>query len=164
MSTIHIATIGAPFGVRGLFRLKTFTELPEDVLSYGALTDEKGQKYSFKLIRIEDTRTLVVSSDAVPDRTAAEALRGIKLYAEKLAIPKIEDEHTFYIHDLIGADVISTEGEHIGTLYDIENYGAGDILVIKTEDGYKQIAFQKDGVPEVDKNSKKIIVVKEFLL
>ena len=69
MSTIHIATVGAPFGVRGLFRLKTFTELPEDVLSYGALTDEKGQKYSFKLIRIEDTRTLVVSSDAVPDRT-----------------------------------------------------------------------------------------------
>lgn len=164
MQKIHIATIGAPFGVRGHFRLKTFTDLPEDALSYGPLTDEKGKTLEFKLIRVEDNRTLVVTSPAAPDRTAAEALRGIKLYAEKSAIPDVDDKDTFYIHDLIGAEVYDEHGKIVGILFDIENYGAGDILVIKTEEGYQQIAFQKDSVPAIDLSLKKISILKDHLL
>lgn len=161
--TIHLATIGAPFGVRGHFRLKTLTENPEDSLSYGPLTDDKGTVFDITLVRVEDTRTLIVTSTRSPDRTAAENLRGTKLYGKRKELSH-EDDDTLYVQDLVGLEVKDQYGDSVGKVFGVENYGASDILVIKTDSGYLQIAFIEESVPTVDIEAGTIVVIKEHLL
>ncbi len=161
--TLHLATIGAPFGVRGHFRVKTFTENPENILSYAPLTDDKGHVFDLKLIRVEDIRTIIVSSPSVPDRTAAEKIRGIKIYGE-VKDEDQKDDSLFFIHNLVGMHVMDTEGTPVGTIFDVENYGASDILIIKTDSGYLQIAFIEESVPTINQETKTVTVVKEHLL
>ncbi len=162
---IHVATIGAPFGVRGYFRLKTTTEHPKDALSYGPLTDTKGIAYHFTLVRVENSHTLVVSEKSTSDRTKAEALRGTKLYINESALPKILQDDAFYVRDLIGMEVHDAEGNVIGTVATVENYGASDILVIKAkEGGLKQIAFIEDSVLDICRDHNIIVIEKNHLL
>ncbi|HVI38990.1 MAG TPA: hypothetical protein VM684_22325, partial [Gaiellales bacterium] len=40
---VCVAQVGAPHGVRGAFRLRCFTEAPENVAAYGPLCNERGQ-------------------------------------------------------------------------------------------------------------------------
>ena len=41
---ILLGEIGRPHGVRGLLRVRSFTAEPEDLVAYGPLTDEAGQR------------------------------------------------------------------------------------------------------------------------
>ncbi|MBX9976748.1 MAG: ribosome maturation factor RimM [Alphaproteobacteria bacterium] len=162
-----MATIGAPFGVRGCFRLKTRTEHPENALSYGPLTDASGKFYQFKLVRIEDVHTLVVSEANTPDRTAAEGLRGIKLFTDQQALPEINtdtDDDALYCGDLIGLEARDADGNIVGTVENVENYGASDILIIKTAEGLKQIAFILDSVLDINIEKEYLVIVKDHLI
>ena len=161
---IHIATIGAPFGVRGHFRLKVTTERPEDALSYGALQDSHGKAYSFNLTRIENNTTLIVTEPSVKDRTMAEAMRGVKLYVNASSLPEIEDDDTFYESDLIGLKVVDADGAVIGETTNVFNYGASDILEVKTSEGLKQIPLIEDAVIEIDLSKEIVVIHLQFLI
>lgn len=168
---VHLATIGAPFGVKGAFRIKTFTDHPKNVLSYGTLFDIDGKTYTFHVLRIEPPSTLVVREVSIIDRTDAEKLRGTKLYILKENLPTSKsnnnaphDGDTFYQHELVGMHVTTESGETIGHVTSVENYGASDILMIKTTEGQKQIPFIKDAVPSIDIQNGTLIIVEAFLL
>lgn len=161
---IHIATIGAPFGVRGHFRLKVFTEHPGDALAYGPLSDEKGKIYAFNLIRTENPNTLVVSEPSIKDRTMAERIRGIKLYIDEANLPDVEDDDTFYGSDLIDLKVVDEHGNTLGSVTNLVNYGASDILEVLTPEGKKQIPFIKDAILDVDFDKGIITIYPAFLI
>ena len=162
-----MATIGAPFGVRGAFRLKTMTENPQDALAHDPLRTDQGTTFSFKLVRIENQNTLIVESPQCKDRTVAEQLRGTKFYTlkENLRKDDLLEEGTFYVHDLVGANVEDQNGASLGTVYAIENYGASDILIIKTPDAaYLQVALIEESVPVIDLAQHRVTVIKEHVL
>lgn len=164
---VCVATLGPPFGVRGAFRLKTTTENPQDILAHGPLYTESGVFFGCTLIRVENHNTLVVQSPACKDRTEAERLRGTKFYTLKTNIlhDTTLESDTFYAQNLIGAHVEDQEGAILGTVHAIENYGASDILVIKTPAStYLQIAFIEASVPVVDLENQRVVVVKEHAL
>jgi 16S rRNA processing protein RimM len=170
---VHIATIGAPFGVKGAFRIKTFTDDPKNILLYGSLFDIAGKTYTFHVLRTEPPATLVVREVSIIDRTEAEKLRGTKLYILKENLPssahhenasKGHDTDTFYQHELVGMQVVTETGDIIGDVTSVENYGASDILMIKTKEGTKQIPFIKDAVPSIDLTHGTLIIVENFLL
>ena len=166
---VHLGTIGAPFGVRGAFRIKTRTENPTDTLtSYGALYDEQGIIFDITLVRVENPHTLIVQSQRAPDRTMAEGLRGTKLYVDKSIFEKLSshtDADEIFYTELVGLVVKDESGEHIGVIEHIENYGASDILVIRQTDGtFVQVAFIEDSVPVVDIKKGFVTVVKDHLL
>lgn len=162
MDKIHLATVGAPFGVRGAFRLKTLTEDPLDSLSYGPLFDETGHAHTFHLVRVENAHTLVVTSPSISDRTAAELWKGQKLFMDKDKLPTLtdaSDADTFYMHDLVGMRIVSIrDNTHLGDVVRIVNYGASDILIVKTDTGEAQIAFTHDAVHHVDAQARTITV------
>jgi 16S rRNA processing protein RimM len=57
-------------------------------------------------------------------------LKGRRLYAPRDALPAIEAEDEFYASDLIGLAVEGTGGESHGKVADVQNHGAGPMLVI----------------------------------
>ena len=71
---ILVGEFGRPHGVRGLLRLRSFTEAPEAIAAYGTLTDESGQR-SFA---VEVLPGGLARVRGVGDRDAAARLTGVK--------------------------------------------------------------------------------------
>ena len=158
MARVCIAQIGAAHGVRGEVRLKPFTEDPLAVTRYGALESEDGRRR----FEIEGARRakdmLVVRLKGVTDRDAAEALKNIRLYVAREKLPQPEADE-FYHADLVGLTAQKQNGETVGTVKAVHNFGAGDLLEIEPADGATiMLPFNEATVPVVDIAAKKIVV------
>ena len=80
---VLLGVVAAPHGVRGLVRIRSFTEDPMAIASYGALSDETGKK-QYRVEALSAVKGAVLARiEGVADRTAAEALRGLRLYVER---------------------------------------------------------------------------------
>ncbi|GGH33435.1 ribosome maturation factor RimM [Alsobacter metallidurans] len=150
---ILLGVLGAPHGVRGEMRLKSYTEDPLAIADYKPLTDEAGAR-AFKILsaRLVKDDMLVVRLEGVADRDKAAVLTNTRLYAPRDLLPPVEDEDEFYQADLIGLRVEARNGEAIGTVLAVLDFGAGDILEIEPASGGRPIMlpFTKAVVPHVD--------------
>src|SRR5690606_24143262 len=146
---IHMAVIGAPHGIRGELRVKTFTGDPLALGDYGPLYARDGRAFEVLDIRSAGT-VVVVRFKGVEDRSAAEALTGTELFIDRSALPDDGDEDDFYHADLIGLSVRDDSGATIGKVAAVHNFGGGDILDL-TLGGRRGvlIPFSKAAVPEV---------------
>jgi 16S rRNA processing protein RimM len=126
---VCVARIGAAHGTRGEVRLWPFTADPEAVGRYGALETADGSR----LLKIETLRPskdfFVARFKDITDRSAAERLRNVDLYVprERLPAPGADE---FYHADMIGLRAEDTAGTPLGTVIDVHNFGAGDLLEI----------------------------------
>lgn len=96
----------------------------------------------------------------VADRSTAEALRGTALTVPRAALPPLA-EGEYYHADLIGLPVVSNEGEAVGRVVAVENFGAGDVIEIERDDGARFMA-PMSAVPEWDRE--RLIVEHAFTL
>ena len=141
-------------GVRGLVKVKTFTEDPADVAAYGPVGDKSGKRrWTLQVTGPAPGKSdvVLVRVEGVTDRDAAQALHGTELYVERSALPALAEEETFYHADLIGLRVEDRDGRALGSVTAVENYGAGDLLEVEAPDGKSLLlAFTKAAVPLVD--------------
>jgi len=138
-------------GVRGLVKVKSFTEDPADVAAYGPVSDAAGHRHWRLEVTGQAKGVVLVRIQGVTDRDAAQALHGTRLYVERAALPALEEAETFYHADLIGLRVEDGDGRNLGTVRAVENYGAGDVLDVAGPDGQSfLLAFTRAAVPLVD--------------
>lgn len=141
-------------GVRGLVKVKSFTEVPADVAAYGPVSDKSGRRrWTLQITGPAPGKQGVVLArvEGVCDRNAAQELHGTELYVERAALPALEEEETFYHADLIGLRVEDPAGRLLGQVTAVENHGAGDVLEVEQPDGKPLLlAFTKAVVPAVD--------------
>ena len=74
---------------------------------------------------------LIARFEGVDDRSKAERLRGLKLYVGRERLPPLE-KNSYYHADLIGLVARARGGEVLGVVSGVVNFGAGDILEIKS--------------------------------
>lgn len=155
---VLLGVIGAPHGVRGEVRIKTFTGDPLAIGDYGPLFDESGR--SFVIADVRPAKEVVVARiEGVASREAAEALNGVKLHIERSRLPAVEDEDEFLQADLVGCAVTDAEGGVLGEVRAVANYGAGDLLDIELTDGRSVLMpFTKAFAPRIDIAAKRIEV------
>jgi 16S rRNA processing protein RimM len=157
---VVVARIGAPHGVRGEVRVQPFTEDPMALKDFSPLhVAGKPQMLSALSVRPQKNM-LVVRFKEVTSREAAEALKGALLEVERNRLPDEElDDDEFYITDLVGLDVQDGQGDLIGTVVAVENFGAGDIVEIKPIRGHAlMLAFTEANVPKIDLEAGFIII------
>ena len=77
----------------------------------------------------------LASVEGIGDKDAADALKGTKLYIPRGDMPELSDDEV-YLSDLIGMECIDENGDFIGTVIAVENFGAGDLLDIKPKQGH----------------------------
>jgi 16S rRNA processing protein RimM len=124
---ICVGVVTGPQGVQGAVRIKSFTEVPEDIAAYGPLEDETGRRqFDLRLCGIAKG-VLVARLPGIEDRDQAEALRGLRLYLPRSALPQPEAEE-YYHADLIGLDAVLGDGTRVGRVRAIYDFGAGDTL------------------------------------
>ena len=158
---VLVGRFGAPQGVRGEIRIKSYTADPLAIGDYGPLSDETGaRKFEIERLRLLKEDMVVAKVKDLADRDAAGALTGVSLYVarEKLPAP---DEDEFYIADLVGLSAVSPEGEAIGIVRNVLNFGAGDILEIAPPAGETlMLPFTKEVAPSIDFSDGRITVVR----
>ena len=157
---ICVARIGAAHGVRGEVKLWSFTEDPVAVASYGLLETQDGAR-QFKIEALRPAKDHFVARIAgVNDRDAAEQLTNVELYIPRTRLPQIEEADTFYHADLIGLRAVTPDGEDIGAVVAVHNFGASDVIEIKRPVGDPLLMpFTDATVPEIDLDARRIVVV-----
>jgi len=147
---IFVARVAGAFGVKGEVRLTTFTADPMALLDYRDLRRENGEA-GLTLTSARPAKGGVVGRvKEVETREQAEALRGLKLFIPRDALPATEDEDEFYLIDLVGLSVVTPEGETLGVVRSVHDFGAGDLLEVQPPEGVSWwLPFTREAVPEV---------------
>ena len=156
---VLVAKVAGAFGVRGEIRLTTFTETPLAVVNYRDLVRKTGA-VGLTLIAGRSTKGgIIARAKEVETKEQADRLRGLELYVPRSQLPP-PGEDEFYLTDLIGLDVISPEGEPLGKVKAVQDFGAGDLIEVQPAKGKSwYLPFTKALVPEVDLVGGKLIGV-----
>jgi 16S rRNA processing protein RimM len=155
---VCVGVIVGAHGVRGAVRVKSFTAAPTDVAAYGALTDAAGNR-RFALKPLGEARGAVLAAvEGIGDRDAAEALRGVRLYAERGAFPALK-ANEFYYADLVGLAAETRDGTALGRVRAVDNYGAGDVIELELRaGGSAALPFNRQTIVAVELAERRIVV------
>ena len=156
---VLVGVFGAPQGVRGEIRVKSFTGEAKAIGAYGPLTDASGANvFAFERLRALKNDMLVAKVEGVGTRDAAALLTGVELFARRSRLPPPKADE-FYCDDLVGLEAVTPAGEPVGRVASLLNYGAGDILEIETTDGDALLLpFTKAVAPKIDFDAGRIVV------
>jgi 16S rRNA processing protein RimM len=145
-------------GVKGVLRVQSYAEKPEDLAAYGPVEDESGKR-RFPLTVVGRVRgALLVEIPGVHDREQAAALRGTNLYVARSALPPPE-ESEFYWDDLVGLRAELKDGRPLGEVTAVHDYGAGVSLEVKRPAGAPVLVpFTDRAVPVVDVAGGRIVI------
>jgi 16S rRNA processing protein RimM len=126
-----------PHGVRGEVRMRVLTDYPERIAEREQVLlseDEDGtrvQTYQPETLRMHQEYALL-KLKGIDDRDAAERLRQLYVLIElEDAVPL--DEGEFYLYQVIGIQVVTEDGETLGTVRDVMETGANDVYIIDSE-------------------------------
>jgi 16S rRNA processing protein RimM len=157
---ILVGRVAGAFGVKGEVRITTYTAEPLALLGYRDLKRENGTP-ALTLTGGRATKGgIIVRAPEVATREEAEALRGLKLYIPRDVLPEPEEDE-FYVTDLIGLAVETPEGEPLGRVKDVRDFGAGDLLEVQPAEGASWwLPFTREAVPEVRLADGRVIAVK----
>jgi 16S rRNA processing protein RimM len=157
-SRICVGVVVGAHGVRGLVRVKSFTEVSADIAAYGPLSDAEGSRRFVLEITGSAKGVLLGRIDGIGDRDAADALRGTELYVARDALPRTGEEE-FYHTDLIGLPAVLADGTAYGTVRALHEFGAGDMIEIALEGGgVSVLPFTRTAVPLVDLDGGRVVV------
>ena len=167
---IEVGRIADAWGIKGWFKVLPHSADPEALFSYKRWylqPSERGAK-TFSgtvLLRVieakEHSDTIVAQADEVTDRTAAEALRGARIFVPRSSFPTAKADEYYWV-DLLGLDVINREGVALGQVKELLSTGPQTVLVISyTEEGValeRMIPFVAAFVDGVDLPGRRITV------
>jgi 16S rRNA processing protein RimM len=146
-----LGVVTGTHGVRGVVKIKPFTQDPLDVGAYGPLTDGRGRRTFALTVHGVHKGNVLAGIEGIADREAAQALKGLKLYVERSALPEVEEDDTFYYADLLGLAVEDTAGAPLGTVTQVDDHGAGDVIEVTDARGkVRVLPFTREVVPTVD--------------
>ncbi|MBE7187212.1 ribosome maturation factor RimM [Jatrophihabitans endophyticus] len=148
---IAVGRIGPPRGVRGDVFVEPFTDTPDERFAPGTTlqTDppERGP-LTVEALNLSGAR-MVLRFEGLADRTAVEALRGVRLVVPSSARAPIEDPDEFYTSELVGLAARTAGGAELGPVKDVIDIAGADYLVLDVGGTERLVPFVSAIVPTV---------------
>lgn len=160
---VTLAAIAGAHGVTGEVRLKLFGEGVPSLSRFKLFNDGA---LTLKKLRDDGKGGAIARFAEIADRSAAERLRSTLLTVPRSALPPL-GEGEYYHADLLGLPAVSDEGEALGTVVAVENYGAGDLIEIEKpavegKPGKRfMVPMRVEAVPEWD--AERLVVVSAYV-
>ncbi len=151
---VSLAVIIGAHGVTGEVRLKLFCEGLDSLKQHKAYNDGALTLKSVKPHKMG----AIARFTEITDRNAAEAARGTELSIPRSSLPALDDDEFYHI-DIIGLRCVSDNGEELGKIFAIYEFGAGDVIEIERASGKKFMV----PVGAIDMRSDPAIVLSEFV-
>ena len=154
---VCLGAIAGAFGVAGEVRLKSFCAEPEQIADYGPLRTEDGR--DFEVLAMRPIKgAFAAKLSGVADRDAAEALKSVRLYAERDRLPPL-DEDEYYHADLVGLTAVDTGGREMGRVKAVLDHGAGVFLEIARPGASELLVpFTRAAAPTVDIGAGRVVL------
>mgnify|MGYP000314179870 CR=1 FL=1 len=99
-------------------------------------------KAAFKAARVREARdhsdSVVACSEDIPDRAAAESLKGARIFVPRSSFPTPEEGEYYWV-DLIGLQVVNREGVVLGEVRELMATGPQTVLVLQAEEAGKKV-------------------------
>jgi 16S rRNA processing protein RimM len=150
-----VGHVFAPWGIRGEIKVQVVTDFP-DRFAPGKLVYLDGQPLEIESSRPHKRHALIklAAIDSVQD---AEKLRG-----RDLTIPRSElrplPEGEYYVFQLMGLRVLTTEGGYLGKIADIMATGSNDVYIVQGERGDILIPAIDDVVKSIDIDRGEVVI------
>jgi len=161
---VEVGRIADAWGIKGWFKVLPHSARPEALFSSRRwfLRAPGGETYRLPVREAkEHSDCIVAASNEVPDRSAAEALRGARVLVPRSSFPTPDDGEYYWV-DLIGLAVVNREGVALGTVRELLATGPQTTLVLDAEsDGQpveRMIPFVSAFVDDVDLAARRITV------
>jgi 16S rRNA processing protein RimM len=167
---IEVGRISDAWGIKGWFKVLPYSADPEALFSskrWFLMPSEKGAKTfsGVAKLAIKEAKvhsdSVVASAHDVDDRSAAEVLRGARIFISRSSFPTAEKDEYYWV-DLIGLNVVNRENVALGTVRELITTGAQTVLVMECErDGKmveRMIPFVSAYVDDVNLVDKRILV------
>lgn len=140
-SQILIGQVSGCFGVKGWLKVFSYSDPRENITTYkdwiidGKLYESVQSKKNGKLI--------VAKLKDIDDKEAAQSFIGKNIEIKQSQLKKLDGQQ-YYWRDLIGLDVINTQGIKFGKVKNMLETGANDVMIIQASDRERLIPFIMD--------------------
>ena len=155
--SIEVGIFGSPFGLKGEIKVNFFTTSFVVFKNLKEYINEKNSiKWKFKNITLRNNYCIVniVGCDS---RNQAEKLKGIKIFSYKKFLPVIKNNQ-YYVNDLKKCNIFFSNGNLIGKVINVDNFGAGDLLETNFNNKNIYIPMNKENLISINLKKKEIIV------
>ena len=154
-----IGIIVKPQGIKGEVKVKPVSPDPDRFYDLEKVNIglKKIQTYSIENIRISNSFVFLKLAQ-IDSRNDAELLRGKEILISEDQLIDL-DEGEYFVHDLIGCQIISEDGLIIGEISDIIQNSSNDIYLVKNQKGHEYlIPAIADVIQKVDIQAKQITI------
>ena len=156
---VIMGKVVAAQGIQGWVKVQTFTEYLDSLLDYD--TWYVGNEQAWRPLQVLEAdvhgKVLVAKLEGIVDRTAAEKYKGQLIAVPRAELPE-QEEGEYYWSDLVGMKVVTLADETLGTVDNLLETGANDVLVVRGESGETLIPFIASVIQQVSLNDKTIRV------
>ena len=154
---IEIGSFVGAHGIKGEVKLKSFTEIPENIFSFREIFIESSENpVKLKLIR-KLKQTFVCKIENIETRTDAENFKGLKLFIIRKSLPKLTNEE-FYHSDLLNFEVYNLNKKSFGKVISLDDFGAGLLVEVKKNNKKFYLPMGKTFLKKIDYKNRQIIL------
>ena len=155
---VALAAVAGAHGVKGEVRLKLFSDSSAGLASQMNVYVGGVER---RLLGVrEGGKVAIARFEGIGDRSAAEGLRGQLVEVDRSELPPLE-EGEYYHADLIGLPCVDRDGESVGIVVAVENFGAGDLLEVELTGGRRSLIPYREGIADLEDG--RIVLDPEFL-
>ena len=148
---VIVGVIGRAHGTRGEVAIELRTDEPDRRFAFGQQLRAEGSTRTFTVVSYRDhARLQLVKFQELPDRTTAEAARGVRLVADIVANEHPLDTGEFYDWQLIGLVVRTAAGADAGRVVSVLHLPQQDLLEVDTPQGHRLVPFVEPLVPRIE--------------
>jgi 16S rRNA processing protein RimM len=167
---VEVGRIVGAWGVKGGFKVEPYAKDPQALFSskrWFLRPPEKpipslaGKAPVPALLKVVTAKPhgdgVVVQAQDVGDRSAAEALRGARIFVARSSFPSAGDGEYYWV-DLMGLVVINLQGQTLGTVADLIDTGAHSVLRITADGAEHLVPFVAAYISDVNLAERRITV------
>ena len=164
---VEVGRIAGAWGIQGWIKVQPFADEPQALFCtkrwFLKPADAPTVREVPPLLHVRQSREhsglVMAQADEVPDRDAAEALRGARIFVARSSFPTAGADEYYWV-DLIGCEVVNREGAMLGRVAELSDTGVHSVLHVKDGDAVAErlIPFVAAYVDDVDLAARRIRV------
>jgi 16S rRNA processing protein RimM len=144
-------------GIKGEMKLKSYTEIPEDIFSYKGIHVENSNK-PINLVFIRKVKnSFICRIENIITRNDAEKLRGLKLFINRNKLSKLSDDE-FYQVDLLGFQVYNLKRESFGSIISFNDFGGGLLVEVNKNDKVFYLPISSNFLKDINYVKKEVVL------
>ncbi|HYB12836.1 MAG TPA: ribosome maturation factor RimM [Myxococcota bacterium] len=161
---VALGRVAGAHGIRGVVRVRVLGESPANLLRAGRIwIGREAGDPELRSLQVKDAAVgrageVRLQFAGIEGREDAEALRGELVLAETASLEKLGPGENYWF-ELVGCRVELADGRQIGTVSELWQTGAHDVLVVTGEDGKRRLVpTAHEFLREVDIRQRRIVI------